>query len=47
MTLADTISGVGCVGRDTVQSTGTDLIFMSHMGLKSFGRTVQRKVHAY
>ena len=29
MTLADTISGVGCVGRDTVQSTGTDLIFFS------------------
>ena len=41
MALADTVSGIGCVGRDTVQNTGTDLIFLSHMGLKSFGRTIQ------
>lgn len=43
MQLTDTVSGVGCVGRDTVQNTGTDLIFLSHMGLKSFGRTIQEK----
>tara|TARA_R100001443_G_scaffold31216_4_gene45228 strand:+ start:10879 stop:12432 length:1554 start_codon:yes stop_codon:yes gene_type:complete len=43
MALADTVSGIGCVGRDTVQNTGTDLIFLSHMGLKSFGRTIQEK----
>ena len=43
MTLADTISGVGCVHRDTVQGTGTDVLFLSQTGLKSFGRTIQEK----
>lgn len=43
MALADTISGVGCVGRDTVQFTGTDVLFLSHTGLKSLGRTIQEK----
>jgi hypothetical protein len=43
MSLADTIANVGCIDRDTVQSTGTDLIFMSNEGLRSFGRTIQEK----
>ena len=43
MTLADTVSGVGCVDRDTVQATGTDVLFLSQTGLKSFGRTIQEK----
>lgn len=43
MSLADTISGVGCVDRDTVQYTGTDVVFLSDTGLRSFGRTVQEK----
>jgi hypothetical protein len=43
MTLADTVAGVGCVDRDTVQYTGTDVLFLSHTGLKSFGRTIQEK----
>ena len=43
MTLADTVAGVGCVDRDTVQYTGTDVLFLSHTGLKSFGRTIQQK----
>lgn len=43
MSLADTIANVGCIDRDTVQSTGTDLIFMSSEGLRSFGRTIQEK----
>lgn len=43
MALSDTISGVGCVGRDTVQYTGVDVIFLSQSGLKSFGRTIQEK----
>lgn len=43
MSLADTIAGVGCVDRDTVQHTGTDVIFLSQTGLKSFGRTIQEK----
>ena len=43
MTLSDTIAGIGCVNRDTVQYTGTDVLFLAHTGLKSFGRTIQEK----
>jgi hypothetical protein len=43
MTLSDTVAGIGCVNRDTVQYTGTDVLFLSHTGLKSFGRTIQEK----
>jgi hypothetical protein len=35
MALADTVAGVGCVDRDTVQYTGTDVLFLSHTGLKA------------
>ncbi|MDB3934155.1 hypothetical protein N9393_07485 [Luminiphilus sp.] len=43
MTLSDTVAGIGCVNRDTVQYTGTDVLFLSNTGLKSFGRTIQEK----
>jgi len=43
MALSDTIAGVGCVDRDTVQATGADVLFLSQTGLKSFGRTIQEK----
>jgi len=43
MVLQDTVSGVGCVNRDTVQYTGTDMLFVSQTGLKSFARTIQEK----
>ena len=43
MSLVDTVAGVGCVDRDTVQHTGTDVLFLSHTGLRSFGRTIQEK----
>ena len=43
MVLADTVAGVGCVDRDTVQHTGTDVMFLSHTGLRSFGRTIREK----
>ena len=43
MTLYDTIQGVGCIARDSVQHTGTDIIFLSDDGLRSFGRTIQEK----
>lgn len=41
MVLADTIKGVGCIARDSVQHTGTDLVFLSKSGVRSFNRTVQ------
>ena len=43
MTLMDTVAGVGCVDRDTIQHTGTDVLFLSHTGLRSFGRTIREK----
>lgn len=43
MSLADTITGIGCVDRDTVQNTGTDILFLSQTGLRSIGRTIQEK----
>ena len=43
ITLADIISGVGCIARDSVQKTGTDLIFLSKSGVRSLQRTIQEK----
>ncbi|MDB4416999.1 hypothetical protein N9232_00480 [Akkermansiaceae bacterium] len=43
MVLHDTVEGVGCIARDSVQHTGTDIIFLSEDGLRSFGRTIQEK----
>ena len=41
--LADTISGVGCVSRDSVQNIGTDVLFLSETGVRSLGRVIQEK----
>jgi hypothetical protein len=43
MVLADTVEGVGCIARDSVQNTGTDILFLSDTGLRSLGRTIQEK----
>jgi len=43
MSIVDTISGVGCIDRKTVQSIGTDLLFLSDDGLRSLGRVIQEK----
>jgi hypothetical protein len=43
MVLADTVSGVGCIDRNSVQSIGTDILFMSNSGLRSLGRAIQEK----
>ena len=41
--LNDVLTGVGCVARNSVQATGTDLIFLSDTGIRSFGRLIQEK----
>ena len=41
--LVEVISGVGCIARDSVQNTGTDIIFLSESGVRSLGRTIQEK----
>ena len=43
MSLADTVTGIGCVARDSVQVTGTDVLFLSDGGVRSFARTIQEK----
>jgi hypothetical protein len=43
MTLQDVITGIGCVERDSLAYTGTDLIFLSATGVRSALRTVQEK----
>jgi hypothetical protein len=43
MAIQDTISGVGCVDRKTIQNIGTDLLFLSDDGLRSLGRVIQEK----
>jgi len=43
MQIADTLAGVGCIERDSIQNTGDDLVFLSHVGLQSFSRIVQQK----
>ncbi len=43
MKLADVITGIGCLSRDSIKATGTDLIFMSQSGVRSLARTVQEK----
>lgn len=43
MVLHDTVEGVGCIARDSVQHTGTDILFLSDSGVRSFSRTIQEK----
>ena len=43
MTLYDSIGNCGCVGRDTIQNTPTDLVFLSNGGVRSLARTIQEK----
>lgn len=41
--IADTITGVGCVARDSVIVTGADVIFLSDSGVRSLQRVIQEK----
>lgn len=44
MKLNDTITGVGCIARDSVASVGgTDILFLSETGIQSLLRVVQEK----
>lgn len=43
ITLADTVTGIGCIARDSIQSTGKDILFLSNSGVRSFARTVIEK----
>ena len=43
MTLQDTITGIGCIARDSVASIGSDLLFLSQTGVQSLSRVIQEK----
>lgn len=41
--LQDTITGVGCIARDSVALTGGDVLFLSDNGVRSLQRVIQEK----
>jgi hypothetical protein len=43
ITLADTVASIGCIARDSIQSTGKDVLFLSNSGVRSFARTIIEK----
>jgi hypothetical protein len=43
MSLYDVVTGIGCIARDSVANTGTDVIFLSSTGVRSLLRTIQEK----
>lgn len=43
LTLAEYIPNVGCIARDSVVSTGTDIMFLSDAGVRSLQRVIQEK----
>lgn len=43
LTLTDTINGLGCIAKHSIQRTGEDVIFLSRTGLRSLNRTIQEK----
>ena len=43
MGVLETIGGVGCIARDSVQYTQNDLLFLSEQGVTSLSRVVQEK----
>lgn len=40
MGLVDSVAGIGCIARDSVQNVGTDILYLSRSGVRSFGRTI-------
>jgi len=43
LVLSDTVGSIGCVARDTIQSIGSDVVFLSDSGVRSLMRTIQEK----
>ena len=43
MQLQDTVGGIGCIARDSIQTTGKDVLFLSNSGVRSFARTIVEK----
>jgi hypothetical protein len=43
MSLQDSIAGIGTIARDSVITTGDDVLFLDRHGFRSLGRTIQEK----
>lgn len=43
MKLSDSVVGIGCIARDSVQTVGEDVFFLSDSGVRSLMRTIQEK----
>lgn len=43
MTLSDSVGGIGCIARDSIASTGKDILFLSNSGVRSLARTITEK----
>ena len=43
MRLQDVVKGVGCIARDSVAKTGSDIVFLSDVGVMSLQRLIQEK----
>ena len=43
LTLVDLITNVGCIARDSIVNTGTDVMFLSDAGVRSIARVIQEK----
>ena len=43
LALADLITNVGCIARDSIVNTGTDVMFLSDTGVRSIARVIQEK----
>jgi hypothetical protein len=41
--LVEVLNNVGCIARDSVQSLGTDVLFLSDAGVRSLSRVIQEK----
>jgi hypothetical protein len=39
--LVENIGDIGCIARDSIQSTGSDILFLSYTGVRSLQRTIQ------
>ena len=43
MQVLETIGGVGCIARDSIQDTQNDIVFLSEQGVTSLSRVIQEK----
>ena len=43
LVLQDSIANIGCIARDSIVNTGTDIMFLSETGVRSLSRVIQEK----